>query len=308
MDVSVRPPGVWTRVSRARARRVARAEAESGKSRRAEGEVRARIVFFIPRALRASTHLLRERRGLGVELAIVVERLEFALEERQALVVHGGGETRFDLPSANHDAPVVVARDDRQSRPTTRTTRRGVLSFRSKVPSGSRSATSWTCGRAMRCATRSRHCRRSVSPPRSLRLVPDQPNKSFSPVQTVPREFEFSRTSGATAQKNWSALFTPIKYFGYVSDRRARRRSVDRALHHSLRARALDFLSIPRGVRMRLEEGDASSTGSASASTSGGGDGDDDLGFWMLLSGREVSRPTHPPGRRARAWCSSTVG
>ena len=155
--------------------------------------------------------------------------------------------------------------------------------------------------RAMRCATRSRHCRHRVSPPRSLRLVPDQPNKSFSPVQTVPREFEFSRTSGATAQKNWSALFTPIKYFGHVSDRRARRRSVDRALHHSLRARALDFLSIPRGVRMRLEEGDASSTGSASASTSGGGDGDDDLGFWMLLSGREVSRPTHPPGRQARA-------
>ena len=83
-----------------------------------------------------------------------VERLEFALEERQALVVHGGGETRFDLPSANHDAPVVVARDDRQSRMTTRTTRRGVLSFRSKVPSGSRSATSWTCGRCVRCAVR----------------------------------------------------------------------------------------------------------------------------------------------------------
>ena len=64
----------------------------------------------------------------------------------------------------------------------------------------------------------------------------------------------------------------------------------------------MDFLSIPRGVRMRLEEGDASSTGSASASTSGGGNGDDDLGFWMLLSGREVSRPTHPPpdGKRAR--------
>ena len=53
---------------------------------------------------------------------------------------------------------------------------------------------------------------------------------------------------------------------------------------------------------MRSKEGDASSTGSASASTSGaGGDGDDDLGFWVLLSGKEVSRPTHPPpdGKRA---------
>lgn len=46
------------------------------------------VCLFI--ATCARTHLLGQGSRLGIELAIVVERLELTLEEREALNVHGG--------------------------------------------------------------------------------------------------------------------------------------------------------------------------------------------------------------------------
>ena len=222
---------------------------------------------------RGDAYLLSQGCGLGVKLAIVAQRLELALKQREALLVHGGVRRnalrsldRKCLASSERNGWTTRTSEGLSDKPARlRSCPRGAL--RAVLTVDARACVRCLCGALATLADKAEVS--SLASGESL-------HSRFSPnLKRLRRERAFFWPS-SKLNLVASVGHTPARVSGF-------------RLRGAMRARGSSGAAL-----------DASDVASSSARVEKA-DGSDSLGFWCLLSGKEVV-PSHPAkgGVRAR--------